>query len=161
MVDSKELQKANKYLMLARYNAELFSKDPCTKVGSIVLAPDFSRILSCGINGMVRNMNDDIEERWARPTKYSYVSHSEANSVANAARTGTPLDGSVMVVTKFPCSTCTKLIIQSGIKKVYTVPPDYTDQTWGSDARISMAMFDETGVATVMLDGSREIEASS
>jgi dCMP deaminase len=145
------MEKARKYLQLAECNANLFSKDPDTKVGSIILTEDFSRILSTGINGMPRKMNDDNEERWKRPTKYSYVSHSEANSICNAARTGTPIDGSIIVVTKFPCSTCTKLLIQAGIKKIYSVAPDYNSYVWGNDARISEEMLNETGVEVIIL----------
>lgn len=138
--------KAIKYIKLAQYNAHLFSKDPDTKVGCVILTKDFSRILSTGVNGMPRHMNDEDQERWKRPTKYSYVCHSEANAVANAARTGTPLDDSVICVTKFPCSTCAKLLIQAGISKVYTIRPDHSSQTWGEDAKISEEMFNEVGI---------------
>jgi dCMP deaminase len=149
---NKELEKARKYLLLAKYNAELFSKDPHTKVGTIILSSDFSRILVTGINGMARKMNDDDLERWKRPTKYSYISHSEANSIANAARTGTILDGSIAVITKFPCSTCTKLLIQSGITKIYTVFPDYNSVTWGDDVKISEEMLNEVGIEVIKID---------
>lgn len=148
----KRLEKAKKYIKLAQYNADLFSKDPHTKVGAVVLDHDFSRVLSTGINGFPRNMNDDLEERWQRPAKYKLVSHAEANAVANAARTGTPLEGAVIAVTKFPCSTCTKLLIQAGIKKVYTISPDYSSETWGEDAKISEEMLSEVGIDVVKFD---------
>jgi dCMP deaminase len=148
---TKELEKARKYLKLAQYNADLFSKDPDCKVGSIILTEDFSRVLSTGINGMPRKMNDDNQERWKKPIKYSFIQHSEANSVSNAARTGTPIDSSVIVVTKFPCSTCTKLLIQAGIKKIYTVAPNYESEVWGDDARISEEMLNEVGIETIIL----------
>jgi len=148
----KELIKAKKYLKLAQYNAHLFSKDPDTKVGAIILTEDFSRVLTTGINGFPRKMNDDNLERWKRPTKYLFCNHAESSCIANSARTGTPIDGSVIVVTKFPCSTCTKLLIQAGIKKIYTVIPDYNSETWGNDARISQEMLKEVGIETIILD---------
>lgn len=147
-----ELEKAHKYLKLAKYNADLFSKDPHTKVGSIILTNDFSRILTTGINGFPRKLKDDIPERWEKITKLSRVSHSEANSVANAARTGTSLDNSIIVVTKFPCSTCTKLLIQAGIKKIYTIAPDYESHTWGNDARISEEMLNELNIEIIIFE---------
>jgi deoxycytidylate deaminase len=52
-------------MKLAQYNADLFSKDPHTKVGTIILSNDFSRILTTGINGFPRKVNDNIPERWA------------------------------------------------------------------------------------------------
>ena len=89
-------------------------------MGAYALTSDFSRVLATGINGQVRGIDDDNQSRWTKPAKYKYVQHSEANVVANAARTGTPLDNAVIAVTKFPCSTCTKLLVQAGIKKIYT-----------------------------------------
>lgn len=148
----KEYSKARKYIKLAKYNAELFSKDPHTKVGCIILTNDFSRQLSSGINGFPRHMNDDDEQRWERSAKLAYVAHAEMNGIANAARTGTPLDGAVIAVTKFPCSMCTKLIIQAGIKKIYTVKPNLECQRWGEDSKISSQMLSEVGIEVVAFD---------
>lgn len=139
-------EKARKYIQLAQINAQLFSKDPHTKVGCIILTSDFSRILSTGINGFPRGLNDNLRDRWNRPQKYQFVCHAESNGIANAARTGTPLDGAVIVVTKFPCSNCAKLLIQSGISKVYSIKGDYTDPTWGEDIKISEELFREVGI---------------
>ena len=138
--------KAYKYIQLAQTNADLFSKDPHTKVGAILLAEDFSRIISIGTNGFPRKMNDDTPSRWERPTKYKYVCHAENNAIANAARHGASTDNAIIVVTKFPCSNCTKLIIQAGIKKIYTLKPDYDSMVWGDDAKISKEMLDEVGI---------------
>jgi dCMP deaminase len=146
---SKEIEKARKYIQLAYYNAQLFSKDPHTKVGAYALTADFSRVLATGINGQVRGIDDDDENRWVKPQKYSYVQHAESNVVANAARTGTPLDNAVIAVTKFPCSTCTKLLVQAGIKKIYTIEPDYSTPPWGEDAKISEQILMEAGVPVV------------
>ena len=142
-------EKAKKYIKLAQFNAHLFSKDPHAKVGCIILSNDFSRILSTGINGFPRHLDDTNIKRWERPTKYSYVAHAEANGVANAARTGTPLDGAIIAVTKFPCSSCTKLLIQAGIRKIYSILPDYDHPIWGSDAKISEEMLAEVGIDVI------------
>lgn len=152
MGDEKEHEKAKKYIRLAQVNAELFSKDPHTQVGAIILAEDFSCIKSCGVNGFPRKMNDEKEGRWERPNKYKYVCHAEGNAIANAAMTGTAINNSVMVVTKFPCSNCAKLILQAGIKKIYTLVPEYDSITWGEDAKISEEMFDEVGIKVVKFD---------
>lgn len=144
--------KAEKYLQLASYNAELFSKDPHTKVGAIILTSDFSRILATGINGFPRKFDDSIPERWERPMKYNYASHAEQNSVCNAARTGTPLDGSVIIVTMFPCMNCTKSIIQAGITKVYAPKPNFEDIRWGNEFKVSVEMFEEVGVEIIYIE---------
>lgn len=145
----REIDKAEKYIQLSHYNAHLFSKDPHTKVGAYALTADFSRVLATGINGQVRGSDDANTARWQKPAKYKYVQHSEANVVANAARTGTPLDNAVITVTKFPCSTCTKLLVQAGIKKIYTIEPDYTSLVWGDDAKISEEILEEAGIPVI------------
>jgi dCMP deaminase len=144
-----EIEKAKKYIKLAKYNADLFSKDKHTTVGAIILSNDFTQILATGINGFPRKMNDTIEERWERPTKYKYVCHAEANAIANAAMTGTAIKNSVMTVTKFPCSSCTKLIIQAGIRKIYTLEPNYDSEVWGEDAKISEEMLEEVDIDVI------------
>lgn len=146
------IEKATKYYNLAKYKADLFSKDPHTKVGAIILSEDFSRIQSTGVNGFPRKFNDKIEKRWERPTKYLYVSHAEVNSICNAARSGTSVDGSVIVVTMFPCMNCTKAIIQSGIKKVYTKKPDLEHHRWGEEFKVSLEMLDEVGIEVFYLE---------
>jgi dCMP deaminase len=143
--------KAVKYMKLAEHHAGIFSKDPHTQVGCIIITSDFSRILSTGINGFPRKMNDDITERWERPEKYKYVCHAEMNAIANAARSGTSIDNSSIVVTQFPCSMCTKMLIQAGIKTIYSKAPDYNNIKWGSDAQLSESMFKEVGIHVYLL----------
>ncbi len=145
------MDKAAKYLKLASYNAELFSKDPHTKVGAILMTADFSRILSTGINGFPRGFCDTLEKRWERPTKYNYTSHAEQNCVCNAARTGTPLDGSIIIITMFPCVNCTKSLIQAGIVKIYTLEPNFEDPRWGEEFKVSLEMLKEVGVDVIYL----------
>jgi len=146
------IEKAQKYYKLAKYNAELFSKDPHTKVGALVLAADFSRVRSTGVNGFPRKFDDSKHERWERPTKYKYASHAELNSICNAARTGTPTDGCVLVTTMFPCVNCSKALIQAGITSVYTPEPDYSNAVWGEEFRTSKEMLDEVGVTLAFLE---------
>jgi len=148
-----DLEKAMKYLEIAQHNACLYSTDPHTMVGSIILTHDFSRILTTGVNGYPGKLKfDDIPERLDKIKKLHYISHSEANAISDAASKGIPLENSVMVVTKFPCSTCTKLLIQSGIKKIYTVAPDFESKTWGDDARISLEILKELNIEIYILN---------
>jgi dCMP deaminase len=144
--------KPQKYLKLAIYNAELFSKDKHTKVGTILLSHDFSRILSTGVNGFPRKVNDLDPKRWERPTKYDWIIHSEMNAICNAARSGVALDNSVAVVTLFPCKDCAKGLIQAGISKIYAPTPDFSNIQWGKDFEISCEMFEEAGIEIEKID---------
>lgn len=44
--------------------------------------------------------------------------HSEQNSLLNAMKKGVSVTGGTAYVTHFPCETCSKLLIQAGIKRV-------------------------------------------
>jgi dCMP deaminase len=141
------MDKAKKYLMLAKYNAQLFSKDPHTQVGCILLPEDFSRILSTGINGFPRKILDNVDSpRWERPNKYTWIAHAEVNAICNCARTGVSTDKAVAVITMFPCINCTKTLIQAGISKIYVPIPDFTNEKWGEEFMVSLYMLEEVGI---------------
>lgn len=144
--------KAVKYYKLAQHQASLFSKDPSSKVGAILLAPGSLQILSLGYNGMPRDINESVVKRWERPIKYKYVEHAERNAVYNACRHGTPLEGSIAVVTMYPCCDCARALIQSGCKMVVTTTPDWNHPRWGDDFNISHEMFEEAGVRVKLLE---------
>ena len=141
--------KAKKYFDLAKYQANLFSKDPSTKVGALFLAPKSFQILTTGFNGFPRNIDETKTERWQRPEKLKWVSHAEANCISNACRHGTPLEGSIAVVTLFPCISCAKLMIQAGIKTVVTCEPNFSCCRWGEEFKFSYDLFNEAGVKLI------------
>lgn len=144
--------KACKYFMLAKYQADIFSKDPNTKVAAILLAPDSLQVLSTGFNGICRGIKE-TPERWARPAKYRWVAHAEVNAIANAARSGVKVENSICVVTMFPCVDCCKALIQSGIKTVISEQPDIEHHRWGEDFKMSLEMMGEAGVNVVYVNG--------
>lgn len=144
--------KAIKYYKLAKYQAYLFSKDPSAKVGAIILAPESLQILSVGFNGFPRKIDETIVKRWERPIKYKYVEHAERNAIYNACRHGTPLEGSIAIITMYPCCDCARALIQSGVNTIVTENPDYEHHRWGDDFKISNEMFNEAGLIQIILD---------
>jgi len=48
-----------------------------------------------------------------------FTVHAEMNAIAFAAKAGISTDGCDMYVTLSPCPDCAKLIVQSGIKRVF------------------------------------------
>ena len=76
-----------KYLKIAKYHAEVLSKDPSTKVGAFFLDPQDYTIISSGYNGQPRGFFDLDPTRFVRPLKYHYFEHAERNAVYNIART--------------------------------------------------------------------------
>jgi dCMP deaminase len=59
--------KAQKYIELAEFQAQLFSKDPSTKVAALVL-DDNQNIRSTGFNGLPRGF-EETAERWSLQIK--------------------------------------------------------------------------------------------
>lgn len=65
--------------------------------------------------------------------------HAECNAILN--KNAETLDGCTIYVALFPCNECTKLIIQSGIRKVYYLSDKYhnTPSMKASRTMLSMA----------------------
>lgn len=143
--------KAKKFFELAKCQAELFSKDPHTKVCALFIAPDTLNVLTSGVNGLPRKVYES-EDRMQRPTKYFYIAHAELNGICNAARHGIPLDKSAVIVTMFPCCECAKSLIQVGVSTIITKKPDYDDPRWGQQFKLSTELFEEVGIQVILID---------
>ena len=103
-----------RYLRMARIWAEN-SYCERRKVGALIVKDKM--IISDGYNGTpagFENVCED-ENHLTKP----YVLHAEANAVTKIARSGNNSEGATLYVTDAPCIECSKLIIQSGIKKVF------------------------------------------
>lgn len=124
-----------------------WSKDTSTKVGCVIVDKR-NTVLSLGWNGIPRGVEDEREERDARPEKYYWYEHAERNAIYNAAATGRSLEGSTIFVNLLPCADCARGIIQSGIRKVVTPPlaMDWQSSRWGEDFKRTLKMFKEAGV---------------
>ena len=124
------------------------SKDSSTKVGALIVGAS-NEVRSMGYNGSPRGCSADegLDGRTVRPEKYFWFSHAEANAITNAARVGTPLEGSSIVVTHFPCMDCARAIVQAGIVRVVTRKPnvDFYDR-WEAHIVRAKRLFNECGV---------------
>lgn len=132
-----------RFMQLARHVA-MWSKDPSTKVGAVVVDAK-RRVIAMGYNGFPRGVDDSPERYADRPTKYAHVVHAELNAILNALG---PVEGCTLYVTLEPCTTCAKAIIQSGITRVVLPNRDGESKTevekrWGDDQRIAYQMMDE------------------
>ena len=135
-----------RFMEIALY-ISMWSKDPNTKVGCVVVGPD-KEIRSQGYNGFPRGVNDDIEERHYRPLKYAFYEHSERNAIYNAGRFGASLKGCVLYVTMPPCTRCAGSIIQAGIKEIIYLEPEEQKKIagWRDNLKYSFEMFNEAHV---------------
>ena len=83
------------------------------KVGALLVKDRM--IISDGYNGTPSGFETVCEEDGV--TK-PYVLHAEANAITKVAKSGNSSEGATLYVTASPCLECSKLIIQSGIKRV-------------------------------------------
>lgn len=83
------------------------------KVGALIVRDNM--IISDGYNGTPSGFPNICEED---NVTFPYVLHAEANAITKVARSNNSSEGATLYVTASPCMECSKLIIQSGIKRV-------------------------------------------
>jgi dCMP deaminase len=111
-VRSKQLKLDEVFINIAK---EVGSLSHCTrsKVGAVLVKD--GNMISFGYNGTPAGMDNGCEEN--NVTKDEVV-HAEMNSILKAAKSGNAVEGSTLYLTLSPCKECSKLILQSGVKKV-------------------------------------------
>jgi dCMP deaminase len=100
------------YLNIAK---EISTLSHCqrAKVGAVIVKD--GNIVSFGYNGTPSSMDNCCEDG---NTTISEVIHAEMNAILKAAKSGYSVNGSTLYLTLSPCKECSKLILQSGIKRV-------------------------------------------
>lgn len=113
-MEEKKLEKYDKaYLRIANEWAQL-SYCQRRKVGAIIVKDRM--IISDGYNGTPSGFDnccedDDGVTRWD-------VLHAEANAILKVARSTQSCENATLYITLSPCKDCSKLIYQSGIRRV-------------------------------------------
>ena len=79
---------------------------------------------SDGYNGTPSGFENCCEDE-NNKTKW-YVLHAEANAILKISRSTQSCEGATLYLTLSPCKECSKLIFQSGIKRVVYIQ-DYPD----------------------------------
>jgi dCMP deaminase len=102
-------------------------RSTCTRrrVGAIIVKD--KRIISTGYNGAPRGLKHCLEvgclrEQMGIPSgerqELCRGAHAEQNAIIQAASSGVSMDGATMYCTTAPCSTCAKMIINAGIRRL-------------------------------------------
>lgn len=113
MIDEKQNKYDKAYLRIA---AEWSKLSYCKRkqVGAIIVRDRM--IISDGYNGTPSGFENCCEDtdgvtQW-------YVLHAEANAILKVAKSTQTCENSTLYITLSPCKECSKLIHQSGIKRV-------------------------------------------
>ena len=135
----KELKKHITYLKMASE----WSENSCCnrkKVGAIIVKDQM--IISDGYNGTPSGFSNDCEDQNGN-TQW-FVLHAEANALTKLAKSTQSAKGATLYLTLSPCRECCKLIIQSGIKRIF-YRDTYRDAT-------GLIILKESGVSVNKLD---------
>lgn len=103
----------DQYFMAMAHLAAVRSHDAQTQVGCVVVNED-NHVVSIGYNGFPANTKDE-NLPMIRPYKYPYMIHAEQNALANMIVKEKNLRA---YVTGYPCSVCSKMLWQNGIRKI-------------------------------------------
>jgi len=142
-----ELKWDKRFLALAEHVAE-WSKDPRTKVGSVIVDSK-RRVVSMGYNGFPRGMDDSPELYADREYKSKRMCHAERNALDNS-----PLmvEGCTLYATLQPCKECAKSIAQKGITRVVTYVTERDDAENRFDWDITIETFSDANVELVYIE---------
>jgi len=142
-MDKKQLILDDRYMRMARIWAE---NSYCRrrKVGALLVKNKM--IISDGYNGTPSGFENDCEDEHNQSKPY--VLHAEANAITKVARSHNSSDGATLYVTASPCIECSKLIIQSGIKRVI----------YGEEYRImdGVELLKRAGIEVIYLPENKE-----
>jgi dCMP deaminase len=113
MSSDKQKKYDKAYLKMAHTWGEL-SHCKRKKVGALIVKDRM--IISDGYNGTPSGFENPCEDE-ENYTKW-YVLHAEANAILKVAASTQSCTGATLYITLSPCRECSKLIHQSGIKRV-------------------------------------------
>ena len=113
MMDSKQRRYDIAYLKMALEWAKL-SHCKRKKVGAIIVKNKM--IISDGYNGTPSGFDNACEDKYGNT--HWYVLHAEANAILKTASSTHNCKGATLYLTMSPCKDCSKLILQSGIKRL-------------------------------------------
>lgn len=123
MTPERQLQLDHVFMAMAEDLATM-SLATRSKVGALIVRD--GNIKSTGWNGMPSGFpNNELEHiedaglAGGQLVTNPLVLHAESNAILKCAKEGSSSEGAYLYVTMSPCPDCAKLIIQSGIKKVF------------------------------------------
>ena len=135
----KQLRYDQAYLKMALEWAKL---SHCTRktVGALIVKDRM--IVSDGYNGTPTGFDNCCENDLGKT--HWYVLHAEANAILKVAKSTHEINGATLYITLSPCKECSKLIVQSGIKRVVYCM-DYKDNS-------GLSFLEESGVEVCQIE---------
>lgn len=123
MTKEKQLRYDKAYLRMAKTWSEL-SHCNRKQVGALIVKENM--IISDGYNGTPSGFDNCCEDH--EGDTHWYVLHAEANAILKVAKSTHNCADATLYLTLSPCKDCSKLVIQSGIKRLVFMQA-YKDQS--------------------------------
>ncbi|MBR5926734.1 MAG: cytidine/deoxycytidylate deaminase family protein [Firmicutes bacterium] len=121
-------------------------------VGAVIVKDN--RVIATGYNGTPKGITHCgetgcLREKLGVPSGQRHELcrglHAEQNAIIQAACTGASIDGATLYCTTQPCSICSKMIINAGIKRI-VIKESYPDE-------LAESMIKESGIQVDVLSG--------
>lgn len=139
-LDNDKLKWDRRFLGLAKHVAS-WSKDPSTKVGSVIA--DGKKIVSLGYNGFPSGIKDWKYRYEDRDWKLEHVLHAEENAIHEAR--GRTDGNTIYTFPVCPCYKCSSHIIQCGLTRVVSMKNERDEWLY----RTAM-LYKEAGVELIL-----------
>lgn len=129
----------DQYFMAQSVLLSLRSTCERLEVGAVIVRDH--RVIAGGYNGSVSGDTHCIDGKCRCIDGHCVRTiHAEMNAILQCAKFGISTDGAEIYGTHFPCLTCTKMILQAGIQKIYYLE-DYHNSEY------AQVLMDTVGVA--------------
>jgi len=132
---------------------------PGRAIGAVIVKD--KRIMTTGYNGAPAGMKTCREKGECLRRKLGiesgtraevcYAAHAEQNAILQAAKLGISIDGATLYCTHQPCSMCTRILINAGIRRVVYeqgYPDDFSLELFHESAARLERYDPETGETT-------------
>ena len=130
-----------KFLELAGAVADIFSKDPSTKVGAIAVGSAKNQV-AIGYNGLPPGLADTSCRLGDREVKLALTLHAEENALANAT-----FAVRTLYVTHHPCAGCAlRILAKRTVRRVVYSRNSTLEDRWGASFAEARSLLDEAGV---------------
>lgn len=117
-------------------------RSACSRLQVGCILVNNNRMISAGYNGYLPGCP---HESIMRDGHEMATIHAEQNAITDCARRGVSCEGSVAYITHYPCINCLKMLLASGIKKIYYIN-DYRNDA------ICKVLAEHAGVEIVKVD---------
>jgi dCMP deaminase len=128
------------FMRIAR---EVSERSTCDRkhVGAVIVRD--RNILSTGYNGSIAGMPhcDEVGHMLENDHCVATI-HAEANAILQAAKNGVMINGASIYVNASPCWNCFKLVVNSGIRKIYFGEFYRDDRIFSVAAKLGVELID-------------------